>query len=113
MAVITISRHFGAGGHTLGEKLCERFNFRLTDASVIDDLADKAKLSPNWLSAMEKEASSTILSMISTLVEQLVQLRGQGCEVVLVSSGAVAAGASQFASVLQMAHVNCPLRRRR
>jgi len=31
-------------------------------------------------------------SMISTLVEQLVQLRGQGCEVVLVSSGAVAAG---------------------
>jgi glutamate 5-kinase len=30
--------------------------------------------------------------MISTLVEQLVQLRGLGCEVVLVSSGAVAAG---------------------
>ena len=30
--------------------------------------------------------------MICTLVEQLVQLRGQGCEVVLVSSGAVAAG---------------------
>jgi glutamate 5-kinase len=30
--------------------------------------------------------------MIETLVEQLVQLRGQGCEVVLVSSGAVAAG---------------------
>ena len=30
--------------------------------------------------------------MIFTLVEQLVQLRGQGCEVVLVSSGAVAAG---------------------
>ena len=31
-------------------------------------------------------------AMISTLVEQVVQLRGQGCEVVLVSSGAVAAG---------------------
>ena len=30
--------------------------------------------------------------MISTLVEQLVQLRQRGCEVVLVSSGAVAAG---------------------
>ena len=30
--------------------------------------------------------------MITTLVEQLVQLRGQGNEVVLVSSGAVAAG---------------------
>ena len=70
MAVITISRHFGAGGHTLGERLCERFNFRLTDVSVVDDLARKAKLSPNWLSAMEKEASSTLLSMISTLVSR-------------------------------------------
>ena len=30
--------------------------------------------------------------VIATLVEQLVKLRGRGCEVVLVSSGAVAAG---------------------
>jgi cytidylate kinase len=68
MAVVTISRHFGAGGHTLGEKLCERFDFRLVDASVVDRLARKAKLSPNWLTAMEKEASSTLLSVISTFV---------------------------------------------
>ena len=31
-------------------------------------------------------------NIIANLVEQLVKLRGQGCEVVLVSSGAVAAG---------------------
>jgi cytidylate kinase len=70
MAVVTISRHFGAGGHTLGEKLCERFDFRLVDASVVDRLARKAKLSPNWLTAMEKEASSTLLSVISTFVSR-------------------------------------------
>ena len=70
MAVVTISRHFGAGGHTLGEKLCERFGFRLVDASVVDRLARKAKLSPNWLTAMEKEASSTLLSVISTFVSR-------------------------------------------
>jgi cytidylate kinase len=68
MAVVTISRHFGAGGHTLGEKICERFDFHLADASVVDRLARKAKLSPDWLTAMEKEASSTLLSAISTLV---------------------------------------------
>jgi cytidylate kinase len=68
MAVVTISRHFGAGGHTLGQMLCERFDFRLADASVVDRLARNAKLSPDWLNAMEQEASSTILSMISTLV---------------------------------------------
>jgi cytidylate kinase len=70
MAVVTISRHFGAGGHTLGERICERFNFRLADASVIDRLARQAKLSPDWLTAMEKEASSTLLSTISTLVSR-------------------------------------------
>ena len=68
MAVVTISRHFGAGGHTLGQMLCERFDFRLADASVVDHLARNAKLSPDWLNAMEKEASSPLLSMISTLV---------------------------------------------
>jgi cytidylate kinase len=70
MAVVTISRHFGAGGHTLGQKLCERFDYRLVDASVVDRLARKAKLSPDWLTAMEKEASSTLLSVISTFVSR-------------------------------------------
>jgi cytidylate kinase len=70
MAVVTISRHFGAGGHTLGQMLCERFDFRLTDASVVDRLARNEKLSPSFLNAVEKEASSTILSMISTLVSR-------------------------------------------
>jgi cytidylate kinase len=68
MTVVTISRHFGAGGHTLGEKLCERFGFQLVDEPVIDELAHKAKVSPGWLSAMEKEASSTLLSIFSSFV---------------------------------------------
>ncbi len=70
MALVTISRHFGAGGQTLGEKLCDRFGFHLVDASVIDELAQKAKLSPKWLAAMEKEASSTLLSIISSIVSR-------------------------------------------
>jgi cytidylate kinase len=50
--------------------LCERFGFQLADASVVDRLARNAKLSPDWINAMEKEASSTLLSMISTLVSR-------------------------------------------
>lgn len=68
MAVVTISRQFGAGGRTLGEKLCERFGFSLVDEFVIDELARKAKLSGDWLTAMEKEASSTLLGLISSMV---------------------------------------------
>jgi cytidylate kinase len=68
MAVLTISRQFGAGGRTLAERLCERFDFRLVDEFVIDELGRKAKVSPNWLTAMEKEATSTLLGLISNIV---------------------------------------------
>jgi cytidylate kinase len=68
MALITISRQFGAGGRTLGERLCGRFGFHLVDEFVIDELARKAKVKGDWLKAMEKEASSTLLSFISSIV---------------------------------------------
>jgi CMP/dCMP kinase len=68
MAVVTISRQFGAGGITLAQKLCERFGFRLVDEFVIDELARKAKVSPDWLSAIEKEASSAFLGLLSNIV---------------------------------------------
>jgi cytidylate kinase len=68
MAAITISRQFGAGGRTLGEKLCERFGFHLVDEFVIDELARKAKVKGDWLTAMEKEASSALLRLISSIV---------------------------------------------
>ncbi|MCU0595696.1 MAG: cytidylate kinase-like family protein [Desulfobacterota bacterium] len=68
MAAITISRQFGAGGRSLGERLCERFGYRLVDEIAIDELARKAKLSGDWLTAMEKEASSTLLGLLSGIV---------------------------------------------
>lgn len=68
MAIVTISRQFGAGGWTIGERLCQRFGFHLVDAFIIDELARKSKLSKSWLSAMEKEASSTLLSLFSDLI---------------------------------------------
>jgi cytidylate kinase len=68
MAVVTISRQFGAGGWTLAKKLVERFGFELVNESVIDDLARKQKVSPEWLKAVEKQASSKILSTLSSVV---------------------------------------------
>lgn len=68
MAAITISRQFGAGGRSLGEGLCERFGFHMVDEFAIDELARKAKVSGDWLTAMEKEASSTLLGLLSGIV---------------------------------------------
>jgi cytidylate kinase len=68
MAVVTISRQFGAGGWTLAQKLVERFGFELVNEVVIDDLARKQKVSPDWLKAVEKQACSKLLSAISSVV---------------------------------------------
>lgn len=68
MAVVTISRQFGAGGWALAKKLVERFGFELVNEQVIDDLARKQKVPPHWLKAVEKEASSNLLSTISRVV---------------------------------------------
>jgi Cytidylate kinase-like family len=76
MAALTVSRQFGAGGRTLGERLCRRFGFRLVDEFVIDELARKAKVKGDWLTAMEKEASSTILGLISEIVSRGVLYKG-------------------------------------
>lgn len=68
MLTVTISRQFGSGGWTLGERLCQKFGYRLVNESAIDEMARREKVSPNWLSAIEKEAGSSFLSMISNMV---------------------------------------------
>ena len=78
MALVTISRHFGADGHTLGDMTCEKFGFHLVDASVIEALAKESKMNPNWLTAMEKEASSTILNFISKAASRGLFLKTPG-----------------------------------
>ena len=40
------------------------------DEFVIDELARKAKITPGWLSAIESEASSTLLGVISGIVSE-------------------------------------------
>jgi len=78
MPVITISRQFGAGGWAMAERLCSRLGYQLVDERVIDELARKAKVSPYWLSAVEKEASSVILRAISSVVTSNLLYRAPG-----------------------------------
>jgi cytidylate kinase len=78
MAVITISRQFGAGGWTLGEKLSRKFGFHLVDRHVIDEIARREKVSPGWLGAVEKEASSRILDLLSSIVSSGIFYRSPG-----------------------------------
>ena len=68
MAVITISRQFGAGGITLGEMVATKLGYTFFDNEIIQKVAQKAKVSTHWVESMEKEAGGKIQRFISGLV---------------------------------------------
>ena len=70
MAVITISRQFGAGGITLGELVSKKLGYRFFDNEIIQMVADKAKVSTNWVESMEKEAGGKIQRLLSGMVSK-------------------------------------------
>ena len=68
MAVITVSRQFGAGGLTLGKKLAADIDYTFYDEEIIKLVAEKAKVSPDWVSSIEKEAGGRLHKLLKTLV---------------------------------------------
>ncbi|BBO70601.1 cytidylate kinase [Desulfosarcina alkanivorans] len=70
MAVITISRQFGAGGITLGKMVSESLGYTFADSDIIQRVAKEANVSTNWVESFEKEAGSKLSRMISSMVSK-------------------------------------------
>ncbi len=68
MAVVTISRQFGAGGYTLGKMLAARLNYQLVERDILSQVAREANVSAQWVEAVEKEAGGLLMRIISGLV---------------------------------------------
>ena len=49
--IITISRQCGSGGHTIGKLVAERLGFKFYDKEIVEMVAAKTKLSPEFISA--------------------------------------------------------------
>jgi len=78
MAVITISRKFGAGGKTLGEMVSEKLGYTLYDKELIQMIAEKAKVSENGVEFIEKEARGKFGIFISDMVPKVIaDLKGK------------------------------------
>ncbi|MCX5883134.1 MAG: cytidylate kinase-like family protein [Deltaproteobacteria bacterium] len=67
MAVITLSRHFGAGGKTLGAMVAKKLGYVFLDDEIIKLVAEKAQ-STDWMDALEKEFGGKLLPCISGLI---------------------------------------------
>jgi cytidylate kinase len=68
MAVITISRQFGAGGRTLGRMIADKLQYTFADNEVIQMIAEAANVSPMWVESVEKEAGTRLSRAINRLV---------------------------------------------
>jgi len=70
MAVLTISRQFGAGGITLGKMIADKLGYTFADTEIIQEIAREANVSPQWVESFEKEAGTKLSRVISSMVSQ-------------------------------------------
>lgn len=68
MAVITISRQFGAGGRALGEMIAKELGYLFLDDLIIQELAEKANVSTDFVKSMERTAGGKISKFISSML---------------------------------------------
>lgn len=68
MAVITISRQFGAGGRTLGDRLSRRLGYRYVHEDMIKEIAIKAKVSDRQIRDFEKRGTTKLLKFLDKIV---------------------------------------------
>ena len=68
MAVITISRQYGAGGRTLGRMVAQKLGYTFADSEIIERLAKEARVSSQWVESFEKEAGTRLSRFISSMV---------------------------------------------
>ena len=70
MAVITISRQFGAGGKTLGKMVADKLGYDFADSNIIQMVAEAANVSPQFVESVEQEAGSKLAKVLSSMVSK-------------------------------------------
>jgi cytidylate kinase len=70
MAVITISRQFGAGGITIGRRVADLLGYSFVDEEMIHMIAEAANVSAGWVESVEKEAGGRLSRIVNKLVSK-------------------------------------------
>lgn len=68
MATITISRHFGAGGATLGARLAKALGYRYVDDDLIKEVARKTGVAASQVRRVEKAGTSKLMKLLDWIV---------------------------------------------
>ena len=68
MAVITISRQYGAGANARGRMLAERIGATFAEREIIQQIADKAKVSTDFVLTVEREAGTRLSRFMTRII---------------------------------------------
>ena len=68
MAVLAISRQFGAGGKTLGQRVAKRLGYDFVGEDMLQMVAEKANVSLKWVEGVQREAGGHLMRVLTTLV---------------------------------------------
>ncbi len=75
MAVVSISRQYGAGGQVIGEMVAQRLGYRLVNRAILTEVAQKAGVSVRSVEDAEKEAGGLLSRLVSELVKSSTYVR--------------------------------------
>ncbi|MBW1641307.1 MAG: cytidylate kinase-like family protein [Deltaproteobacteria bacterium] len=70
MAVISISRHFGSGGKTLGEMVAKKLNYTFVDNEVIQLVSIEAKVSAASIDSHEMDTRGIFKRFVSKVTSK-------------------------------------------
>jgi cytidylate kinase len=70
MAVITISRQYGAGGKTLGKMIADELDYEFGDSEIIAKVAEMANVSTHWVETVENEAGGKLSRFVTRMVSK-------------------------------------------
>ena len=67
MAVLSISRQFGAGGWTLGKSISSQLGYKFVSSQIINEMAKEANVSTEWIKGVEKHAGDWLMRFVLDL----------------------------------------------
>ena len=67
MAVITVSRQYGSGGSEVAERVARALGWKLYDNAVVEEVAQRLRLTPAEVSAREERVPSLVERMASAM----------------------------------------------
>jgi cytidylate kinase len=67
MAIVTVSRQYGSGGSEVAERVARALGWKLYDNAVIEEVAQRLRMTPAEVSAREERVPSLVERMASAM----------------------------------------------